>query len=307
MEPLCVPLCPHRVEGVPRLQRARGASATGPRRLGGEERPAPGFQGVLATGAQPGGAGRPAQETGTSAWRLGSPARKQSGLRRPFPPEEALEPPSLRAGRALRQLPPQHGCAQSLQSSSLQPRRRQPTRLLCPGFCSLSPQRGCLGRSLTKPAQPGGVRLRPPFGLQLLGLSGEAGSGWVPPSLGCRQKTLPGAIPRQAPSSAGCRGGGEWAPSQAWAPGRGRLPTPGGTRRGKQVMPCPAEQCWCGFRRHLELRICRWSVMRHLSQAEATACNPMDGSRPGCNARGLAGQLSACHPQALPPSEALAG
>ena len=59
---MCVPLCLHRVEGVLKVQRALGASATGPRRLGGEERPAPGFQGALITGAQPGGAGRPAWE-----------------------------------------------------------------------------------------------------------------------------------------------------------------------------------------------------------------------------------------------------
>ena len=61
-----------------------------------------------------------------------------------------------------------------------------------------------------------------------------SGSGWVPLSLGCRQKPPPGAIPppHRAPSPAGCRRSGEWAPSQAWAPGKGHLPAAGGHEAG---------------------------------------------------------------------------
>lgn len=104
-----------------------------------------------------------------------------------------------------------------------------PFRLLQP-----QPPEG-LSRPVADRARPAReVRLHPPVWTPAAGPFWGSGSGWVPLSLGCRPKPPPGAIapPHRAPSPAGCRRGGEWAPSQAWAPGRGHLPATGGHEAG---------------------------------------------------------------------------
>ena len=248
---MCIPLCPDRVKGVPNVQRAPGASATGPRRLGGEERSAPRFQGALAAGAQPGGAGRPAQETGASAWCLGSPARRHSGLHRPFPLEKALELCLLSV--------PAMSCRGCLLStcvlSRFSPAPCNPMDCSPPGS-SVQVSAASAPKGPSRPLAEGAHRAQrlkphPPLDSSRPALSREAASGCGSPSLGCRQKPPLGAVPPPPLGSQSFRLPRGWGgpPAKPGLLGEAACLLLGGMWWGKQVVPHPQQQ-GCGFRTH---------------------------------------------------------